>query len=176
MEFPDYFVLGAVMKPHGIKGELKVFLDVDDPHYYNDLKRIFLIVKNELCEFPVESIQVLREQEAILKLKNINSRTDAEHWSGKDLYLPVSELPPLEEEDDFYYHDIIGFLVNDHILGEMGRITNFMEMPAQDLLVIAPLNGKEILIPAVDEFIYEVDFDAETVFTTLPEGFMELFD
>jgi len=179
LEYPDYFLFGKVTRAHGIKGELRVYLDVDEVDYYQDLdlKQLWFPEKgNILRPFELENIQFIPNvNEAIIQLKNIHSRTDAERWCGKPFYLPDDLLPELEDEDDFYYHDIIGFQVIDHLLGNLGTLENYMEMPAQDLLVVS-YQDRELLIPAVEVFIAEVNFDTQTVHTSLPEGYLDLFN
>jgi 16S rRNA processing protein RimM len=178
VEYPDYFLFGKVIRAHGIKGELRIYLDVDDITYYQDLalNQLWFPEKgNILRPMELEAIQFIPNvNEAIIQLKNIHSRTDAERWCGKSFYLPDDLLPELDD-DDFYYHDIIGFHVKDHLLGELGTLDNFMEMPAQDLLVVS-YQDRELLIPVVDAFIAEVNFDTRTVHTSLPEGYLDLFN
>lgn len=168
----DYFVWGHITKPHGIKGEVKVYINSDDPRYYSKLKTVFLESKHALIECKILGINILTDNESILKLENITSRTEAEFWCGKSLYLPLKFLPPVSKKG-FYYHDIIGYKAFDEKYGELGSVEDVLGSPAQDLMQIN-FQDKELLIPIVDHFILEINTSEKYIKFNLPEGYIEL--
>ena len=107
----EYFELGALSKPHGLKGAFHVYLDVDDPYEYEDLESVFVQMGNELVPYFIEDIQI-RDNLNLLVLEGIESLDAAKELVGKKLFLPVSFLPKLKD-DQYYYHEIIDYQVVD---------------------------------------------------------------
>jgi 16S rRNA processing protein RimM len=90
-----------------------------------------------------------------------------------DIYLPLSELPELEE-DQFYFHEVIGFTAEDTNYGNIGVIKSINENRAQPLFEIEK-DGKEILIPVNDDFISKLDKKNKTIFFDTPPGLLEIY-
>ena len=106
-------------------------------------------------------------------LEGIETLDAAKELVGKKLFLPVSFLPKLKD-DQFYYHEIIGFQVVDENHGNIGMIGDILELPHQSLFQIR--NGeKEILIPVVDDIIQKVDRKKKQLLIKAPEGLIEIY-
>jgi 16S rRNA processing protein RimM len=168
-----FFLLGVVIKTHGVKGALRARLDVFNLADYTDSDQFFLWKPTYSAPKPFDilSMSPQSNNEVILCLTGVESIENANALVGTSICLPESHLAPLEG-NQFYYHEVIGFLVVDESLGPIGTIRDVYEMPAQDLLAVFHL-GKECLIPIHDAFIARVDRDAQTIFTTLPEGLID---
>ena len=166
------FELGKITKTHGLKGEVVLWLDVDFPEDYEDLESIFLDVKGELVPFFMDSYR-LSGNRAIVQFEDIDTFEKAEELVNLEAYLPLDELPALEN-DQFYYHEIIGFQVVDKNLGELGIVYTVHSMQAQDLLVM-DYKGKEVLIPVIPEIVLEADKEAKILNVNLPEGLLEVY-
>lgn len=171
MKKEDYYKLGKLIKPHALKGEVSIFLDVDNPNYYKKLKSIFLDINGRLKEFNVERLH-LHKKKNVIKLKGVDSIEQAEEILKTDVYLPLSALPKLGK-NQFYYHDIIGFEVynEEEILGEIIAI---YETAGQDLFGI-DVDGKEVLVPITDDFILEINLDDRFIRLELPDGLLDLY-
>jgi 16S rRNA processing protein RimM len=89
------------------------------------------------------------------------------------LYLPLNLLPKLEG-NKFYFHEVIGYTIEDKNFGEVGKIVGVNDTTAQALFEVEN-NGKEILIPMNDEFIIKVDRKNKTIFVETPEGLIDLY-
>jgi 16S rRNA processing protein RimM len=173
MKLEDCFYLGVVRKAHGIQGEVKVYLDVDDITEYIDQESVYLLTEGKLTPFFIDNFRVIGSQQAVLKIRGIGDRTEAENLYGTEIYLPADELAPLSGSQ-FYYHEIIGFQVEDEVLGELGKVLRVDEMPAQDLVVME-WNGHEALIPITDEIILRADRERQVLISHLPEGLLEVY-
>jgi 16S rRNA processing protein RimM len=176
MTVDECFELGYLLKPHGLRGAIVANFDVDEPTAYAKLKTVYLALPtapNKLVEHAVERVQSQTGKRALLKLRGIERIEDAEPLRGSKLYLPLSELPKLED-DQFYFHDVIGFTVVDEALGELGTVENFYELPQQDVLAMR-YQGQEVLIPVVDELISHADMEARKIHVTLPEGLLDVY-
>ncbi|HEX8426355.1 ribosome maturation factor RimM [Hymenobacter sp.] len=176
MTVDDCYLLGSIGKPHGLKGFVIAFLDVDDLEAYRKVKSVLLempTAPGKLTEYEVEKLQPQVENRVLLKLKGINRIEEAEPLRNAKLYRPLQELPELEE-DQFYFHDVIGYTVLDEQLGELGIVETFYELPQQDLLAMR-YKGQEVLVPVVDELISRADQEGKKLYVKLPEGLLDVY-
>ncbi|MCU0468550.1 MAG: ribosome maturation factor RimM [Arcicella sp.] len=166
------FELGKITKTHGVRGEVILWLDVDFPEDYEDLESVFLDVKGELVPFFMETFR-LSGNRAIVQFEDIDTFEKAEGLINLQAYLPLEELPELDD-DQFYYHEIIGFQVIDKNKGELGTVYTVHAMQAQDLLVM-DYQGKEVLIPVIPEIVLNAEKDKKILNVNLPEGLLEVY-
>jgi 16S rRNA processing protein RimM len=175
MELPSIekcFYLGKVIRTHGYKGALKIALDVDEPEHYRDLDIVYIELKKKLIPFLIENLH-LENNKANLKLEDIDSLEQAERFLNAKLFLPLELLPKLKG-DKFYFHEIIGFKVVDHIHGNLGVIQKVLELPGNPLFSIDH-KGTEVLIPIADEIIQRVDRKSKVIHIKAPDGLIELY-
>lgn len=173
MTIDDCFQLGYVVRTHGMKGQVIAFFDVDFPEDYEDLKSLFLLLGGRLVPFFVERVELQANSKCILKLEDVNILAEAERLKGVELYLPLEALPELEE-DQFYFHEVVGYTVVDETLGELGPVKAFYDMEYQDLLAME-YQGHEVLIPVQDEIVLHADKEARVLHVNLPEGLVEVY-
>ncbi|NML64572.1 16S rRNA processing protein RimM [Hymenobacter sp. RP-2-7] len=176
MTIDDCFELGYLVKPHGLKGQFIAELDVDDASAYDDLERVYLALPtapDKLVAYPVERFSPQGGLRVLLKLRGIERLEEAEPLRNAKLWLPLTELPELDEAQ-FYFHDVIGFQVIDAQDGPLGIVENFYELPQQDVLAMRH-QGQEVLIPVVDELVSHADMEARQLFVNLPEGLLDIY-
>ncbi|MCB2378090.1 ribosome maturation factor RimM [Hymenobacter sp. BT635] len=176
MTIDDCYLLGSLGKTHGLKGFVVAFMDVENLDEYRSLKSVYLELPGKpgkLQEYGVEKLQPQADERALLKLTGIDSIEAAEPLRNAKLYRPLAELPALED-DQFYFHDVIGYTVVDEVLGELGTVETFYEMPQQDLMGMR-YQGKEVLVPVVDELISHADQQAKKLYVHLPEGLLDVY-
>ena len=171
--FDRYFQLGYVVGSHGLKGELKVKLDSDDPVYYQELESIFVNQKQKLVPFFIEWFQIQPDGKALLKLEEVDSADAALALKSSELWLPDDFLPELDE-GQFYFHELIGYKALNLPDQEIGTIKDFYTDGPQDLFAVQH-GEKEILIPVTDEFIDKVDHDNKTIQFNLPDGLLSIY-
>lgn len=175
LHIEDCFELGKILKTHGLRGEVSIFLDVDEPEYYEEIEAIFLNLEGELTAFEVEQIRLLpnKPKIALLKLAGINQIEETEPIIGETIYLPLNALPELGEKQ-FYFHEVIGFEVVDKELGKLASIETVYSFTEGSLLVM-PYKGKEVLIPINDETIVKVDRANRVMEVALPDGLLDVY-
>ncbi|MCH2215179.1 MAG: ribosome maturation factor RimM [Flavobacteriales bacterium] len=168
----DCFNLGHIAKTKGFKGELSLFLDVDNPNNYQTLDRVLIDLGGVLTPFFISSIRVKNNSFADLRLEGVENKDDAVRLSGKEVFLPMSDLPELPD-DEYYLHDLEGMEVIDFESGSLGKVSRVIDHSNNPLLEI--IKGKtEILIPIHDEFIQTVDKKKLIIQVNLPEGLIEV--
>jgi len=172
MKIEDCFQLGYIVKPHGIHGAITIFLDTDDPEYYKEMESVYVEYQQKLVPFFIDSVKLVGNK-ATLKFHDVDSIEVAIQYKGCAVYLPLDMLPGLEE-DQFYYHEIIGYKVIDQAAGEIGKVKYIYEANGSDLFAIDYKN-KEILVPVHDEIIQKLDKKDNTIFLILPDGLLDIY-
>lgn len=173
MNIDACFQLGHIVKTHGIKGQVVAFFDVDFPEDYEDLESVFLEQQGRLVPFFIDTMEAQQKGRFIIKFEDITTIEQAEKLRNTALYLPLDELPELEE-DQFYFHDVIGYTVVDANYGDLGIVKEFYDLPQQQLMAMEYL-GQEMLIPVIDEIFLRADHDAKKLHINLPEGLLEVY-
>lgn len=173
MQKKDCYYLGTITKAHGYKGELNVHLDTDEPEYYKNLESIFIERNGLLVPFFLKKAQIHRGQHLRIILEDFD---EPETLIGREVYLPLTTLPPLEG-NKFYYHEVVGFTIIDaNSNSEIGEVTFVRDTTSQDLFEVTNKSGKEILVPVIDSWIQKVDRENKIIYMQLPEGLIDVFE
>lgn len=173
MQKKDCFYLGKIVKKYSFKGEVLIKLDTDEPELYENLEALFIDLRNNLVPFFIESSQFHKSELLRVKFEEVDTEEDADSILKCDVYLPLEFLPKLED-DKFYFHEIIGFTVEDVHFGTVGIIKSINDTTAQALFEI-DRDGTEILIPMNDTFIKKVDKKKKLILVDTPEGLIDLY-
>lgn len=173
MDKKDCFFLGKIVKKYSFKGELLIKLDTDEPEIYENLDAIFVEFKKTLLPFFIESSQLHKSELLRVKFEDVNSEADADALIKCDTFLPLDLLPKLDG-DKFYFHEIIGFTIEDQNFGKVGIVKGINDSTAQALFEI-DRDGIEILIPMNDHFIKKVDKKNKIIYVETPEGLIDLY-
>ncbi|MBS0000129.1 MAG: 16S rRNA processing protein RimM [Cyclobacteriaceae bacterium] len=166
------FQLGYIIKPHGLQGDLSIFLDTDQPEAYQTMESVFVQIKQKLVPFSIDHLQI-RGNRAIVGFDNVNNIEEAEKLKGNLLFLPLDMLPPLPP-DQFYYHEVIDYTIIDESGQKIGRITQVFETSGNDLFAVDH-RGHEVLIPVQDDFIVRVDHEKNEIHMRLPDGLLDVY-
>ena len=173
MKKKDCFYLGKIVKPFSFKGEVLIKLDTDEPESYEKIDAVFIEIKDNLIPFFVEQSKLHKSDLLRVKFEDIDNEDDVNPVLKCDLYLPLTALPKLDD-DQFYFHEVIGFDVVDSIKGQIGTIKYINDNTAQTLIVIEYEN-KEVLIPMNDDIIDSVNKSDKKIYITAPEGLIDLY-
>ena len=167
------FKLGTLVKAHGLRGEVLIHLDVDIPENYQDLESVFVEVNQQLIPFFVSNVLLQKGSKAIVSLDEIDSIEDVERVKGCGLWLPLSFLPQLEN-NQYYYHEVIGYEVVDDNHGLIGLLTGFNESGPQTIMMVEH-KGKEVLVPVSEQTVQGPDHAAKAMKVSLPDGLLEIY-
>lgn len=173
MRKEDAFELGHFSRKHGYKGQLVAVFDTDRPEAYTELESVFVERHGELIPFFIEEISRNSKGHFILSLEDIEP-DEAEELVGREIWLPLSFLPPLAGKS-FYYHEVIGFSVYDDSNQLIGTLKQMLDGAGQSLFQIEGEKGESILVPAVDDFIMELNRKEKILRLSLPPGLLELY-
>jgi len=167
----DLIVLGTITKPHGIKGEVKAHLYHPPIGYPAIGDTVRLKGENELdIQAVIENIQLVSPK-TIIKFKEINNREDADSIRSAEILAERDQLPELKG-DDYYLVDLIGLQVLDENQHLIGRISDVLDLPANDVLVVVEQDN-EYLIPLIDDVVKLIDFEKNTVTIHVMDGLLD---
>ena len=172
MDIDSCFQLGYVIKPHGLKGDISIYIDADDPQVYKNLESVLIQQDNQLVPFFISKIKI-SGQKAMISLEDSTDIESAQLLKGSALFLPLSALPKLTDQQ-FYFHEIIGYVVNDETLGELGPVLTVYDAGPQDLLAIEHKN-REVLVPINDETVKHVDKNKKEILVNIPDGLVDIY-
>ena len=165
----EYFKIGQITAPVGIKGEIRVYPYTDEITRFSAVKE--LIVDGEKTPRTVEKFRKDKNM-VVLKLSGIDDRNTSETFRNKDLFVDKEDF--VLDEDVYYVEDLIGMKVFDEEEKEIGEIIDVINNPTQDLYRIKTRDEKEFSLPAVDEFIIDIDLDENKMTVHLVEGITDL--
>ena len=170
--FPDDFVLVAkIAGPHGLKGELKLHCYSDTTETMLQYSRL-IIVDNQGKLSPALHVEKCRIQgkTVVIKLEDIDDRTQAEELHGRGILVRKEDLPELAE-DEYYWHQLIDLPVTTVEGQKLGIIDSIFSNGAQDIMVVKD-GSTELLVPIVDAIIKE--YTQKGVVITPPPGLLEI--
>ncbi len=175
MTIDDCYQLGFIVKTHGLKGEVQIFLDVDAPNEYRNLESVFVLQGQQLVPFFIESMSNLNGAKVIVAFEDVDTLEQAQALKGSELYLPLDALPKLTGSE-FYLHEIIGFDLKDTNTDTvLGKIDNVVESGPQLLFSVLTSEGKEILIPYTESLLVVFDRASKLISLNVPEGLIDIY-
>ncbi len=173
MRKEDCFYLGKIAKKFSFKGEVLIYLDTDEPELYQDMESVFVNFNNNLVPYFILNSSLHKNDFLRVQFEDVDDEAEADSIMNCEVYLPLSMLPKLEG-NQFYFHEVIGFEIEDLRLGVFGKIVSINDSSAQPLFEV--VNGNvEILVPLIDQFLVKIDRDNKKVIMDLPEGLVEMY-
>ena len=169
----DRVRIGRILKPHGIRGAF--FIHLEEP---DRLKHPFssVYVRHPRGRWSVWQVEQLRAHRhgALLAVREITTRDEAEAWRGAVLYLPATQQVPLEEEE-YYVWELRACRVIDEHLGVIGEIEDIWPLPHHDILMVRGTTRRHILIPFVRDLVTAVEIRERRIRVRLPRGYLDLY-
>lgn len=160
----DYVKLGKITAPVGIRGEVRVYPYTDELTRFSEIRSVLIGPGS----YAVGAVRYQKNM-AILKLEGVEDRNAAELLRGKELLLTAEDMWEIPE-DTYFVRDLIGMTVLTPEEVVVGELINVIQHPHQDLYEIADAEGHSFLLPAVSEFVLNVDLSARRMTVQLIEG------
>ena len=174
MKQDQCFLLGKITKPFSFKGEVVLWMDVDDTTPYKSLKTLWIPQQNILVPYAVESLKPNKDR-FVARLADVTTEAQAKSLSGKDVWLPLSEMAPLPE-GKFYFHEVQGWQAFDRASNEaVGTIVHVVDQGAYPMLEVDFGEGQTGFIPLPDHVNVTVNRKAKSLAIDLPEGLLDVY-
>lgn len=168
-----WFNVGKVVNTHGIKGEVRVISKTDFPEErYKAGNKLYLFLpkSTEPLELTVQNHRTHKNFD-LLTFEGYEDINLVEKFRDGILKVPESQLTELEE-DEYYFHEIIGCRVLLPSGEEIGKISEILTPGANDVWVVKSESGQEILIPYIEDVVKQVDVENKTVTIEPMEGLL----
>ena len=170
MNKSPWFTIGKVTGVHGLNGGLKVWSYAQSPDTFRPGTEIVLRNrKNQELSYTIFKAQPYKKG-VLLFLENIVHRNEAEPLAGMEILMKRESLPDIEEDDTWYWQDLIGLEVLDDNTGFLGTVESILPTGGHDILVVKD-KDRETLIPMVKHFVENIDLDNGKINVSLPPGF-----
>jgi 16S rRNA processing protein RimM len=183
-------VVGQIGKPHGIRGEVSVYVRTDEPEerftagavFATEVPRDRRVSAGPAVSAPpapvpaslvVESVR-WHQGRGIVQFEGVHGRDGAEGLRGVLLQVESASLAPPSDPDEFHDHQLIGLRVVSVGGEDLGAVARIDHAPASDLIVLDKSGGGTALIPFVGRLVPDVDVAGGRIVVDLPEGLLDL--
>jgi 16S rRNA processing protein RimM len=164
----EKLAVGRIVKAFGVKGEVVVEALTDDPTRFVSLKRAYLGESADSSRVVTVAVSSIEPRGVRLRLGGVKNRTSAASIAGQYLFVDPGQRIRLPK-GRYFVHEVVGLRVVDQEGVDRGTVQGVLKLPCHDVYVIAGPEG-EFLLPAVGEFVREVDTAAGTMRVSLIEG------
>lgn len=162
---PVYLTLGKLRRTHGLKGDLLLEVFTDNPQMIKPGLQVYVGHSHQLLK-----VAAARENgnTMLICFEGVEDCDQAAAFRNQFVMIKTSDADPLED-GRFYHHEVVGMQVFDENGGLVGTLAEIITTGANDVYVVQPENGDEILIPAVKEFIKDIDRGSKRMTVRLPQ-------
>lgn len=165
---PEYLVVGKLQRPHGLQGELVMEVLTDFPERLKP--GVTLYAGTAYAPLQVRKVR-WQDRSMLITFQGYTTSETAGELRNLFVYVPAADRPTLED-GEYYHHQLIGLQVITQQGELLGKIIQILETGANDVFVIRPRNGREILIPGTDEVVLKVDLDQGQITINLLPGLL----
>jgi 16S rRNA processing protein RimM len=167
--------IGRVVKAHGVTGEIVVEVRTDDPELrFAPGARLRAKVFDQPERNYVVATVRAHGSRLLLRLDGVADRDAADALRGGLFVVDSEDLPPIEEQDTYYDHQLEGLLVRTVQGRDIGTVAEVLHTPAGELLAVNRAQAGELLVPFVSAIVTSVSLENRIVEIDPPEGLLEL--
>lgn len=164
----DYFEIGQIVNTYGIKGFVKVVPYTDNIKRFERLKSVYIEQKNKIIEVFIEEVKYSKSL-VLLKIKGIDSIEEAEKYKNAIIKIERKDAVKLPE-NTYFIADLIGLDVYTLNGDNLGKLEDIFKTGSNDVYVVKNELGKQILLPAIESVIKQIDLSNGKIIVNLLEG------
>lgn len=167
----EYLTVGKITNTHGVRGELKVIPSTSDINRFDYLKIVWVEKDGKLTEYFVEKVRYHKNY-VLIKLHGIDTMDEAVEFKNCYLKVDRKNARPLSE-NEYFIVDLLDCKVYEKgVL--LGKITDVLQTGSNDVYVVNGDKYGEILIPALEQVVLNVDIENKEIQVILPEGLIDI--
>ena len=159
----EFFTIGHIVAPHGVRGDVRIYPDTDFPERFLEMKYAYI----DGVKYAVKEAR-FHKRVVLVKFDGIDDRNGAAALVKKEIQIPRMELMPLAE-GQYYIFDIIGCSVFDKNGNLLGEVTDILRTGSNDVYVVTGEDGNEVLLAVIPDVILSVDVGAKKIIADPPE-------
>lgn len=169
MDKPCLVPIGRVIKPHGVRGAVKILAYGDTLGELEPGEKLLLVDSEGNAELQLTPTDIRPQKKGwIGKFDEIDNMDDALPLAGREIFIPRDRLPLLPE-GEYYHFELIGLSVETKDGESLGTLCGIFETGGNDVYVV-DCGGKELLVPAIEDVICSIDLLNRKIIVDLPEG------
>jgi len=168
-----YTMVGKLGKPHGISGAFRFLLQRELKSKAKFPKHFMVQVKGSFLPWFIQSVEWIGFNEGFILFEEITSPERAKQFSGAELFMAAKDVQIYLKKQSQDIDYLIGYSISDKAMGEIGIIEEMIENPGQILLSVKH-QGREVMIPFVEDFVVDINTRKKQILVDLPEGLLEL--
>ena len=172
MSVPEGVKAGKISKPYGLQGEVNVILEPQAGNHIEPDNPLFIDIDGQRVPFFVQEVEQVSKDQAIIKFEFIDTLETAREVSGCLLYFDTHHRPDTVVAGDDLAN-LIGYAASDRESGFLGTISDYLPHPLNPMFVIQ-FENKELMVPAVRDFIEDINSTEKYIHFILPEGLTSL--
>ncbi|MDH3945007.1 MAG: ribosome maturation factor RimM [Anaerolineae bacterium] len=163
---PVFLAVGRLQRPHGLKGEIQMGLMTDFPERLQPGVKVF--VGEEHVEMDIETRRE-HTRGLLIRFGGHKTREDVDGLRNRMVYVRADDRPKLPE-GEYYQHEIVGLTVMSEEGEKLGVLSDILETGANNVYIVRDEDDNELLLPAIDEVILEIDLKKRTMKVHLLDG------
>ncbi|MBQ7423084.1 MAG: 16S rRNA processing protein RimM [Prevotella sp.] len=168
----DVYKIGRIGKPHGVKGETTLQFS-DDVFDRTEAEYLFLEIEGILVPFFIEEYRFRNDSLALIKFCDIDTEKQARELTGCNVFFPRSLAD--DDSNTPSWAQIVGFrLIDIHINKVVGTVQRVDDSTINILFEVHTEDGKDVLIPASEDLITDIDTEKQEIRIELPDGILDL--
>jgi 16S rRNA processing protein RimM len=175
MAEPELRMVGRIVKPHGIRGELVVDLRTDSADLRFAVGSVLFVTSRDGVVARSLTVTAARPHAGrlLVRFEGVADRDGADALRGVPLAAHVTDLPPIEDPDEFYDHQLEGLAVHTVAGALVGTVREVLHGAGGELLVVDRDGGGEALVPFVHQIVPEVDVPGGRILLDPPPGLLD---
>ena len=169
---PKFLVIGEVLRPHGVRGEVRMRVFSDNPERLAELEWVYVGKSPNDPALHRRVLNGLRfnKKYALLRLEGCSSRDEAEALRAAKVMISIDQAAPLDD-GEYYLFQLLGMTVVTEDFA-VGTVKEVLQTGANDVYIVESDAYGEVLIPAHAETIVNIDFDTGLIQMVLPDGLL----
>lgn len=169
---PFYLAIGKLRRPHGLHGEIIMEIFTDFPERLRQGSLVYIGDSHQ--EIRLNSVRP-NGTTLLVSLAGFTTPETAGRFRNQIVFVPAADRPPLPE-GEFYHHQIIGLRVITEEGRELGVVHELLETGANDVCVVRPAFGSDILLPLIDPVVLEISLEKGEMLVHLLPGLIDEVD
>lgn len=167
----EYLRVGVISNTHGVRGEVKVYPTTDDVKRFDYLEEAVIDTGKEYIDVNVIGVKYFKNM-VILKFEQFNNMDQVIPYKGMDLLVTRENAIPLEEGEHFIV-DLVGCKVVTDDGEDFGELVDVLQTGANGVYVVKMNDGKEVLLPVIDECVLEKDVENKVIKVHIMKGLLD---
>lgn len=163
---PVFLAVGKLHRPHGLRGEILMGIQTDFPERLQP--EVTLYIGDEKEPITILSIRT-HNKGLLITFKGFDSREQVAEFRNQAVFVRTEDRPDLPE-GEYYYHELIGLQVVTDEDNELGVLVEILETGANDVYLVRAEGSKDVLLPAIEEVIKDIDLEGRKIQVHLIPG------